>query len=85
MNGIIKRTNNRTEIVELLADNKLCTDESEICEAFNVHFSGVGRKVQDTVPASKETDPCKYIFNLLKTILNLSALQKDKYLKRLMS
>ena len=60
VNGIVKKTNNRHSVTELLYSSKLCTRESEICNAFNSHFGGAGLKVQRTVDQIKE-DPCKYL------------------------
>ena len=61
INGIVKKTNNRHEITELLYDGRTMSSESEICEAFNKHFANAGKLVQDSITKHEDGDPYKHV------------------------
>ena len=46
--------NNKCEITEVLAGDKLLTGRGEICEAFNEHFANAGKKVQASIGAHSD-------------------------------
>ena len=69
MNNLIKRVNNKTEITEILVEGRVCTDEQDICSAFNRHFARAGEKLQASVGDLDRTDPCdtvKRVNNAMK-------------------
>ena len=49
MNNLIKKTNNRHEIVELSYNGILHKDRHDICQAFNDHFPTVGNRVRSSI------------------------------------
>ena len=49
INGIMKKSNNKTKIVELLQNDILITEKTDICKIFNDHFSSAGQRVQDSI------------------------------------
>ena len=61
VNGIVRKTSNRTEITSLLYDNKVHSAESDICESLNKHFSSVGKKVHSTIEEVTDGDPYKFV------------------------
>ena len=67
VNGILKKMNNKTDIVELNYNGKSLTDRSKIYEALNEHFSTAGKCVQDSITpvnASCISDPLLGVMNV---------------------
>ena len=54
--GLLKKSHNRHGIVELLYNDKLHRGDKNICNAFNEHFAGAGKRVQETVKNNREVD-----------------------------
>ena len=61
VNGIVKKTANRSDIMELLYNNRVLDEPIEISNAFNSHFTCAGKHVQDSVSTSLTGDPCKFV------------------------
>ena len=61
VNHLVKKTNNKCEITELLINGQIVNSQAEISDAFNVHFSEAGVRVQDSIPATNQADPCKLV------------------------
>ena len=71
INGILHKSNNKTEIVELIVNDKCVREESEISNIFNNHFAKAGQKVQSSIlPAGENSvsDPCYYVKECKKSM-----------------
>ena len=58
MNGLIKKCNNKTEVTELLVNDKVVQNPNDVCNVFNNHFIKAGQEVQspiDSVESDKST------------------------------
>ena len=55
VNGLLKKCHHKVNTTELLYKNSVLNDSSEICEAFNKHFSSIGKKTQSTISNDSET------------------------------
>ena len=65
INGLLKKTNNHTEVTSLLHNNSTVTSEKGICEAFNNHFSTVGKRVHESIP---NMIGCEYSLGKQRTV-----------------
>ena len=52
VNGLLKKVNNRNEIVEILDGNTCLNPRDDICSKFNQHFASAGQRTQQTVRSS---------------------------------
>ena len=59
INNILKQSNNKHEITELLCANGKIVEQYEICEELNRHFASVGQRVQNSIMPVKEGNPIK--------------------------
>ena len=49
LNGLIKKTNNKTDIETLLVNGTKITDKKKIVDSMNEHFVNIGKKTQEQV------------------------------------
>ena len=49
LNGIIKKSNDKSGITELFYDNQTLNEPEKICNAFNSHFSSAGEQTRNTI------------------------------------
>ena len=62
IHGLVKKSNNKSDIVELLYEDELLKEPRSICDAFNQHFTTAGVRVQSTIPpANTDLDPLSYV------------------------
>ena len=50
INSLIKKVNNKTEVMKLVMDGRTLIGPKEICNGFNKHFATARKHVQDTIP-----------------------------------
>ena len=50
INNLIKKTNNKHDIVELISDSNVLSNDRDKCNLLNEHFVNAGQKVQDSIP-----------------------------------
>ena len=53
VNNMLKKSNNRHGVPELLQGNKMLKSDVEICNAFNNHFASAGKKVQESITGTE--------------------------------
>ena len=58
LNTMVKKTNDKSGIPELLYNGRVYSEQSEICNIFNEHFSTAGKRVQQTIETTPGGDPC---------------------------
>ena len=51
-NNLLKKSNNKSEIVEICQNGKTYTAKTDICNIFNEHFATVGKKVHNSINKS---------------------------------
>ena len=68
VNNLVKKSNNKHEVTSLLYDNQLCTSESDICQAFNAHFSNAGKRVQESINTDVNGNACDFVKNCQKSM-----------------
>ena len=56
INGLLKKVNNKSEIVEICHNGRTCTGKEDICNVFNNHFASVGKHIQNSVNDSENDD-----------------------------
>ena len=66
INGLLRKSNNKTEITELLYNSEVLTNKNQISGAFNEHFSTAGKRIQSSIsPLSSGSqtvnDPLKFV------------------------
>ena len=83
--SLLKKANNKTEITQLLCNNKIVSNQVDICETFNKHFAEAGKRIQSSIstkdinvrPPQSNVMPCnkKLMFRRIS----------DSYLCRIVS
>ena len=62
INCLVKKCNNKTEFVKIVPDDTGISDWSEICNAFNEHFTSASRSVQESIQKSTcQKNVCDYV------------------------
>ena len=52
VNNLVRKTNSKQGITEVLQNNKIIIKQTEIAQAFNNYFASASRKVYDSIPNS---------------------------------
>ena len=64
VNCLVKKSNNKSEIVEILNGNSEITDKTEMVNMFNEHFVSAGEHVQSLInpnPGKRKSDPMTFV------------------------
>lgn len=60
---INKPRNSQTNISEIVTDKKVITDQNEICDALNNHFSNIGQNMANSIPQRNDLNYKNYLGN----------------------
>ena len=61
INSMLKKRTNKIDIPKLFHKNRMLTNQEQICNAFNEHFSNAGRKVQASIGNVGSADPTTFV------------------------
>ena len=65
INGLLRKSHDKSGITRILCNNEIIEDKGKICETFNRHFVEAGKRVQNTIikdtNGRKAVDPCTYV------------------------
>ena len=69
INGILKKSHNKSSIVEIKVNDKIICEQNEICDVLNDHFASTGNHLQSTIAQCKDDrNACSFV----KTAGNLN-------------
>ena len=68
VNNLLKKTSNKQDTIELLRNDKLLTDQSEVSNVLNLHFANAGSVVQSSIPTRASL--CNDVTSSVKKVSN---------------
>ena len=69
INNILRKSSNKSDIVELQCNGRKATEKCEICEVFNNHFATAGQKVKDSIVSTSNKVAVDYVKQVSDVLL----------------